>query len=56
MHDAQELDGERPVGLDYGHATVQEAVALAVESCTGALVLFHHSPGRTDDDLGEIST
>jgi ribonuclease BN (tRNA processing enzyme) len=56
VHDAQELDGERPVGLDYGHATVQEAVALAVECGAGALLLFHHSPSRTDDALDEIGT
>jgi ribonuclease BN (tRNA processing enzyme) len=55
VHDAQFLDGERPVGMDYGHATVQEAVGLAVECGAGALVLFHHAPGRTDDALDEIA-
>jgi ribonuclease BN (tRNA processing enzyme) len=56
VHDAQFLDGERPAALDYGHATVQEAVALAVECGAGALLLFHHSPNRTDDALDEIGT
>jgi ribonuclease BN (tRNA processing enzyme) len=55
VHDAQFLDGERPVGNDYGHATVQEAVGLAVECGAGALVLFHHAPSRTDDALDEIA-
>lgn len=54
VHDAQFLDGERPVGVDYGHATVQDAVALAVKCGAGALLLFHHSPNRTDDALDEI--
>ena len=55
VHDAQFLDGERPVAVDYGHATVQDAVALAVECDASALLLFHHSPSRTDDALDEIS-
>jgi ribonuclease BN (tRNA processing enzyme) len=55
VHDAQFLDGERPVAVDYGHATVEDAVALAVECRAGTLVLFHHSPSRTDDELDEIA-
>ena len=54
VHDAQFLDGERPVAVDYGHATVQDAIALAVECRARALLLFHHSPSRTDDALDEI--
>jgi phosphoribosyl 1,2-cyclic phosphodiesterase len=56
IHDAQFLEGERPVAVDYGHATVQDAVNLA-ESCgAGIVVLFHHSPARTDVALDEIAT
>lgn len=54
LHDAQFLEGERPVAVDYGHATVQDAVALAVECAVSTLVLFHHSPARTDDALDDI--
>jgi phosphoribosyl 1,2-cyclic phosphodiesterase len=54
VHDALFLDGERPIAVDYGHATVQDAVALAVECGARALLLFHHSPTRTDDALDEI--
>ena len=32
IHDAQFLEGERPVAVDYGHATVQDSIKLA-ESC-----------------------
>jgi ribonuclease BN (tRNA processing enzyme) len=54
VHDAQFLEGERPVAVDYGHATVEDAVKLA-ESCgAGTLVLFHHSPVRSDAALDEI--
>ncbi len=28
LHDAQFLEGERPVAVDYGHSTVQDAVVL----------------------------
>jgi len=54
VHDAQFLDHERPVAVDYGHATVQDCIRLAQELEVGTLVLFHHSPARTDDALDEI--
>ena len=56
VHDAQFLDGERPLAVDYGHATVEDAVALAVRCGAGALLLFHHSPPRTDEALDVIAT
>ena len=56
IHDAQFLEGERPVAVDYGHATVQDAVRLATACRAGTLVLFHHSPARTDAALDEIAT
>ncbi len=55
IHDAQFLEGERPVAVDYGHATVQDAVKLATACRAGTLVLFHHSPARTDAALDEIA-
>ena len=55
LHDAQFLEGERPVAVDYGHATVQDSVKLALECGAGSLVLFHHSPARTDAALDEIA-
>jgi len=55
VHDAQFLEGERPVAVDYGHATVQDAVKLAQQCDAGTLVLFHHSPARTDAALDDIA-
>jgi ribonuclease BN (tRNA processing enzyme) len=55
VHDAQFLEGERPVAVDYGHATVQDAVNLARTCGAGTVVLFHHSPARTDVALDEIA-
>jgi ribonuclease BN (tRNA processing enzyme) len=55
VHDAQFLDHERPVAVDYGHATVQDCLRLARECEAGTLVLFHHSPARTDTALDDIA-
>ncbi len=54
IHDAQFLDPEREIADLFGHATVQDAVALADRVEAGTLVLFHHGPGRTDDALDLI--
>lgn len=54
IHDAQFLDHERPRAVDYGHATIDEAIALAEQVGARRLVLFHHSPHRTDVALDQI--
>jgi len=56
IHDAQFLDHERPRAVDYGHATIDEAIALAEQVGAGQLVLFHHGPHRTDVALDQIAT
>jgi phosphoribosyl 1,2-cyclic phosphodiesterase len=55
LHDAQFIESERAVADDYGHATVDEAIRLATEAGVGQLVLFHHSPTRTDDELDALA-
>lgn len=55
VHDAQFLDHERPRAVDYGHATVSEALALAERVGAGTLVLFHHGPHRTDAALDQVA-
>jgi phosphoribosyl 1,2-cyclic phosphodiesterase len=54
LHDAQFVESERGLATAFGHATVEDAVALAQECGVGRLVLFHHGPGRTDDALDAI--
>ena len=54
LHDAQFIEPERKLAEDYGHATVEETVALAGKAGVGLLVLFHHSPVRTDSQLDRI--
>lgn len=43
----EELDHHR----GWGHSTFAEAVELALDAEVGTLVLYHHEPRRTDDQL-----
>lgn len=54
LHDAQFIEPERSLADAYGHATVEETIALAGKAGVGTLVLFHHSPVRTDGQLDRI--
>jgi phosphoribosyl 1,2-cyclic phosphodiesterase len=54
LHDAQFVESERSLADAYGHATVEETVALAASAGVGLLVLFHHSPVRTDAQLDRM--
>lgn len=54
IEDAQFLAHERPRAVDYGHATIDEALALAAKVSAKSLILFHHGPHRTDDALDQI--
>ena len=38
----------------YGPATVDQAIELATEGGVTELVLFHHSPARTDAQLAAL--
>jgi phosphoribosyl 1,2-cyclic phosphodiesterase len=55
LHDAQFLEPEREVADAYGHATVEDAIALATDAGVGHLVLFHHGPTRSDAELDELA-
>jgi phosphoribosyl 1,2-cyclic phosphodiesterase len=35
----------------WGHSTYEDAVDLAIDAGVGTLVLFHHKPERTDDEV-----
>ncbi len=54
IHDAQFRDDEQQIAARYGHSTWSEAIALGVEGAVGEVLLFHHAPGRTDDDLARM--
>lgn len=53
IHDTTYTTEEYPHHAGWGHSTFQEAVELALEAGVGTLVLFHHDPRRTDDQLDE---
>jgi ribonuclease BN (tRNA processing enzyme) len=55
VHDAQFLEAERAVAEDYGHATVEDSLKLGRDCDAGTVVLFHHSPMRTDAALDDIA-
>lgn len=53
-HDAQYLAEEIESRRGWGHSSVEEALALAIEAGVGRLVLFHHDPDRTDEALDAV--
>jgi ribonuclease BN (tRNA processing enzyme) len=54
LHDAQYTAEEFPARRHYGHSTFDYAVGLARECGVPRLLLFHHDPGRTDEQLDQI--
>ena len=52
--DAQHLASQFPELAYLGHATVEYDVAVAREAGVRTLVLFHHDPWRTDDEVDAI--
>jgi phosphoribosyl 1,2-cyclic phosphodiesterase len=54
VHDAQFLASQFPE-VDYlGHSAIEYAVNLAVRAGARSLLLFHHAPSRTDNELDAI--
>ena len=51
IHDATYTEDEYDSHRGWGHSTYGDAVALALEAGVETLVLFHHSPDRSDDEL-----
>jgi len=54
LHDSQYKRDELKVRGDFGHACVEYAARLAEACKVKRLVLFHHDPERTDDEIDEI--
>ncbi|MGB9376815.1 MAG: MBL fold metallo-hydrolase [Mycobacteriales bacterium] len=55
IHDAQYTAEEFPERSTLGHSSIDYAVGLAEAAGVAHLVLFHHDPRRTDDDLDKIA-
>mgnify|MGYP001552639075 CR=1 FL=1 len=54
VHDSQFLASQFPKVAYLGHSAVEYAIGLAATAHAKALVLFHHAPDRTDDELDAI--
>ncbi len=54
IHDAQYTAEELPTRGAFGHAAAEYAVALGERAGAGQVVLFHHDPARTDDEVDAI--
>ena len=51
IHDATYTNDEYGRHRGWGHSTYEDAIDLALRSGVRQLVLFHHKPERTDEDL-----
>lgn len=54
IHDAQYTPEEFPKRSSYGHSAVDYAIGLAKAARAKRVLLFHHDPPRTDDQLDAI--
>jgi phosphoribosyl 1,2-cyclic phosphodiesterase len=54
IHDGQYLAAQFPGVAYLGHSAVEYAVGLADAAHARSLLLFHHAPGRTDDEIDAI--
>ena len=54
LHDAQHTAAEFPAKAPFGHSAIDYAVGLAERAGVRRLLLFHHDPPRTDDELDAI--
>jgi phosphoribosyl 1,2-cyclic phosphodiesterase len=54
IHDAQYLPEEMPMHRGWGHSTFAEAVDLALAAGVKSLLLTHHDPSRTDEQVRDI--
>jgi phosphoribosyl 1,2-cyclic phosphodiesterase len=51
LHDGQYTDEEYRSRVGWGHSSVPDAVGFARRARARRLILFHHDPSRSDDEL-----
>jgi len=54
IHDAQYTDDELPARAHYGHSACGYALRLGEAAGARRVMLFHHDPARTDDEIDAI--
>lgn len=55
VHDAQFMPEEVAGRPNWGHSTYVQAAALGRAAGCKRVALFHHEPGRTDDELDHVA-
>ncbi|MEO0392015.1 MAG: MBL fold metallo-hydrolase [Pseudomonadota bacterium] len=56
VYDATYTDEELPSKKGWGHSTWQEACRIGEAANVGKVVIFHHDPERTDEQMDEIAS
>jgi ribonuclease BN (tRNA processing enzyme) len=51
FHDAQYRDDEYADHIGWGHSCVEHVMGFAHKAAARSVVLFHHDPYHTDDEL-----
>jgi phosphoribosyl 1,2-cyclic phosphodiesterase len=54
IHDSQYIEQDMPAKHGWGHSLVSQACELALEAEVRHLILYHHDPDRSDDELDII--
>lgn len=54
IHDSQYTRADFGPRAHFGHSTVEYAVGLAEAANAESLLLFHHDPARTDDEIDAV--
>ena len=54
IHDAQYREEDMPRKRGWGHSVVNQVWELGLAAKVGHLVLFHHDPDRTDEELDAL--
>jgi phosphoribosyl 1,2-cyclic phosphodiesterase len=54
FHDAQYGDDEYPQHVGWGHSAIEHVMRFARKANVGTVVLFHHDPYHTDDQLDQL--
>jgi len=54
FHDAQYGDHEYPAHVGWGHSAFEHVLCFARKAEVGTVVLFHHDPYHTDDELEQL--
>ena len=55
IHDSQYTEEEYQTKVNWGHSSFEHAIASANRAGVKKLLLFHHDPDRTDEQIDELA-